>query len=123
MRIKLDENVPSDVAGALAAAGHDVDTSPTEGLGGQLDDAIWAAAQASGRFVITQDMDFSDVRQYAPGTHSGRPANDGAAGPHPTELFQNPESIGAGQQTTVRLGRTLRGSRRPTGRPPTLAVR
>lgn len=31
---------------------------------------MWAARQA-GRFLITQDLDFSDVRRYTPGTHRG----------------------------------------------------
>ena len=32
---------------------------------------VWAAAQAAGRFLITQDLDFSDVRKFQPGTHHG----------------------------------------------------
>jgi predicted nuclease of predicted toxin-antitoxin system len=29
------------------------------------------AAQEAGRFLITQDLDFSDTRRYIPGTHHG----------------------------------------------------
>jgi hypothetical protein len=29
------------------------------------------AAQAGRRFLVTQDLDFSDVRKYTPGTHHG----------------------------------------------------
>ncbi|MCC6140909.1 MAG: DUF5615 family PIN-like protein [Nitrospira sp.] len=32
---------------------------------------MWHAAQQSGRFFITQDLDFSDIRKYAPGSHHG----------------------------------------------------
>jgi hypothetical protein len=32
---------------------------------------VWAAAQREGRFLIPQDLDFSDVRRYQPGTHHG----------------------------------------------------
>ena len=32
---------------------------------------MWRTAQAGGRFLITQDLDFSDARKYAPGTHQG----------------------------------------------------
>lgn len=32
---------------------------------------MWQAAQESERFLITQDLDFSDVRRFAPGTHHG----------------------------------------------------
>ena len=71
MRIKLDENLPIAVLGDLAEMGHDVDTVPSEKLGGAVDEEVWAAAQAEGRFLITQDLDFSDIRRFAPGTHKG----------------------------------------------------
>jgi predicted nuclease of predicted toxin-antitoxin system len=32
---------------------------------------VWAGAQTAGRILITQDLDFSDVRAFAPGTHHG----------------------------------------------------
>jgi predicted nuclease of predicted toxin-antitoxin system len=71
MRIKLDENIPARAAAHLRALGHDADTVLEEGLGGREDAAIWAATQGEGRFFITQDMDFSDARKFAPGTHHG----------------------------------------------------
>jgi predicted nuclease of predicted toxin-antitoxin system len=71
MRIKLDENIPADLADILAALGHPTYTALQEGLGGQVDAVVWAFARSSGRFLITQDLDFSDVRQFAPGTHPG----------------------------------------------------
>ena len=55
----------------LAQAGHDVDTALDEGLGGRSDADLLQAAQDAGRFFITQDLDFSDVRRYRPGTHHG----------------------------------------------------
>jgi len=33
--------------------------------------ATMVAAQAEGRFLVTQDLDFSDRRKFAPGTHHG----------------------------------------------------
>jgi hypothetical protein len=71
VKIKLDENLPNRLVSALAGLGHDVDTVYSERLVGKADDVVWTAAQAAGRFLITQDLDFSDIRQYAPGTHSG----------------------------------------------------
>ncbi len=71
MLIKLDENLPSRLVHALTTLGHLVDTVPDEGLTGQSDSEVWAAAQATGRFLITQDLDFSDMRRYQPGTHYG----------------------------------------------------
>ncbi len=71
MKVKLDENLPLALAIALRARGHDVDTVADEGLKGRDDSTIWQAAQAEGRFLITQDLDFSDVRRFSPGTHAG----------------------------------------------------
>ena len=71
MRIKLDENLPATSATALRRLGHDVETVPDEGLTGRPDNEVWATAVAERRFLITQDLDFSDVRTFTPGTHSG----------------------------------------------------
>ena len=71
MKVKLDEHIPLRLAGALAALGHQVDTVASEGLTGRADSEIWSAARRESRFLITQDLDFSDVRQYGPGTHAG----------------------------------------------------
>jgi predicted nuclease of predicted toxin-antitoxin system len=32
---------------------------------------VWSEVIANGRFLITQDLDFSDIRKYPPGTHPG----------------------------------------------------
>jgi predicted nuclease of predicted toxin-antitoxin system len=71
MNIKLDENLPESLVGSLANIGHDVDNVRAEGLAGSEDLAVWKAAQKAGRFFVTQDLDFSDIRQFAPGTHHG----------------------------------------------------
>ena len=71
MKIKLDENIPARVAEALLRLGHDVQTARDENLAGKPDAALWEAVQAEKRFLITQDLDFADVRRYAPGRHAG----------------------------------------------------
>lgn len=71
MLIKLDENLPAVLADTLREFGHDVDTTPSEGLAGHDDNDIWEAVQRTGRFLFTQDLDFSDARKFAPGTHPG----------------------------------------------------
>lgn len=71
MKIKLDENLPARLAGILSEHGHDVHTVPDENLAGRPDDDIWRAATEEGRFLITQDLDFSDTRRFVPGTHAG----------------------------------------------------
>jgi predicted nuclease of predicted toxin-antitoxin system len=71
VKIKLDENLPDRLVSVLTRFGHDVDTVRAEELTGRADPDVWSAAQASHRFLITQDLDFSDMRQYTPGTHAG----------------------------------------------------
>jgi hypothetical protein len=45
-------------------------TGPEEWLAGQSDPNIWKAAQREQRFLITQDLDFSDAGHFVPGAHS-----------------------------------------------------
>lgn len=71
MKIKLDENLPVELATTLKTLGHDVQTVHDEGLVGRTDSEIWRAAQTEKRFLVTQDLDFSDSRRFLPGTHSG----------------------------------------------------
>jgi len=71
MRIKLDENLSASCAVRLTALGHDVHTVIEEELSGRVDSEVWAAAQLEERFLITQDLDFSDRRRFAAGSHAG----------------------------------------------------
>lgn len=71
MKIKLDENLTVAIVPKLKKLGHDVQTTIEEGLTGKPDADLWQAAQSEKRFLITQDMDFSDIRSFAPGTHEG----------------------------------------------------
>ena len=71
MKIKLDENIPRSVIELLAEVGHQADTVGQEGLQGRSDAEVWAAAQQAGAFLVTQDLDFSDLRQFQPGRHRG----------------------------------------------------
>jgi predicted nuclease of predicted toxin-antitoxin system len=71
LKIKLDENLPASLARDLQGLGHDVETVHEERLEGENDGIIWKAAQSEARFLITQDLDFSDTRKFAPGTHEG----------------------------------------------------
>jgi predicted nuclease of predicted toxin-antitoxin system len=100
MKIKLDENLPLRLASSLKGLGHDVYTAHEEGLGGCADREIWEAAQKESRFLITQDLDFSDARQFVPGSHCGillvrlHSPNRGNLTERVEELFQK-ESVNA----------------------------
>ena len=71
MRIKLDENIPASSVALLRVLGHDADSVVEEGLAGRPDVPVWEATQEAERFFVTQDLDFSDLRQFVPGTHYG----------------------------------------------------
>jgi len=95
MKIKLDENLPSRLAIPLRVLGHDVHTTQDEGLTGQSDQRLWDMAQKESRFLVTQDLDFSDLRQFAPGSHHGillvrlRSPSRGDLAGRIAELFQS----------------------------------
>ena len=94
MKIKLDENIPFSLATLLTALGHDVHSIYEEGLTGHSDQEVWEMAQKESRFLITQDLDFSDLRQFAPGSHHGillvrlRSPSRGNLAARVEELFQ-----------------------------------
>ena len=71
MKIKLDENVHGDVAGALAALGHDVATAQQESLAGRPDAGVAAALKREQRCLATFDLDFADTRVFPPREFSG----------------------------------------------------
>lgn len=71
MRVKLDENLPADLAELLRSANHDVVTLPEEELGGAKDPIVSAAVTQEDRLLMTFDLDFADIRKYPVGTHAG----------------------------------------------------
>ena len=71
MKIKLDENLPHRAAILLRKFGHEVHTLHEQGLLGHADEEVWEAAQSESRFLVTQDLDFSDSRKFTPGSHHG----------------------------------------------------
>ena len=82
LRIKVDEDLPTAIVQLLKGAGHEETASVLEqGMGGLKDPPLWKAVQAEGRFLVTADKGFGDIRFYPPGTHAGvlvlRPDEDG----------------------------------------------
>ena len=71
MRLKLDENLPHDLADDLTRRGHDVDTVLDEHLGGRKDPIVVQAATDDDRMVITLDRGVGDIRSFPPGSHAG----------------------------------------------------
>ncbi len=81
MRIKVDEDLPPAVTERLREAGHDDAGVVEQGMSGWKDPGLWEAVQPEGRFLVTSDKGFGDIRAYPPGTHAGilvlRPDQDG----------------------------------------------
>lgn len=69
--MKLDENLGRTHLQTVRSAGYDADATATEGLNGQPDSVVWQRVCADERLFITLDLDFSDIRRFAPGTHPG----------------------------------------------------
>jgi len=71
MRFKTDENLPVEVARLMLSHGHDALTVQDQELGGTTDPRLAAVCNAENRILVTLDTDFSDIRQYPPGSHPG----------------------------------------------------
>jgi predicted nuclease of predicted toxin-antitoxin system len=80
--IKIDEDLPLVLAQKLRAAGYQATTVLEENLGGAKDSTLWAVIQDEGKFLITADKGFADIRAFPPGSHHGilllRPMEDGS---------------------------------------------
>jgi len=71
VKIKLDENLPDDLASLLRAAEDDVSTVTEEGLAGCDDPPVLQAASAENRVLMSFDLGFADIRRYPAGAHAG----------------------------------------------------
>jgi predicted nuclease of predicted toxin-antitoxin system len=71
VKIKIDENLARAHRRILEAAGHDVADVHDERLTGASDHVLWSHVCGEGRFLVTLDTDFSDIRQFLPGSHPG----------------------------------------------------
>jgi predicted nuclease of predicted toxin-antitoxin system len=69
--LKVDENLPGDIADLVKRHGHDAVTIGDQGGQGAADDELWRRIQAEGRWLVTADKDFADLRLYPPGSHAG----------------------------------------------------
>lgn len=69
--VKRDENLGRTHVEILRSAGYEVDRVHDQGLSGAADATVWEHVCSVDRFLVTLDLDFSDVRRYPPGTHPG----------------------------------------------------
>jgi predicted nuclease of predicted toxin-antitoxin system len=71
VKVKLDENLGRPHVALLKRYKYDADRVSDEGLSGIIDPQLWVHVRREGRFLITLDLGFADVRRYALGTHPG----------------------------------------------------
>ncbi len=71
VRLKVDENLPGQIAELLHGHGYDAVTVGDQGWQGLVDDVLWGRVQGEGRWLVTADKEFADLRRYPPGSHSG----------------------------------------------------
>lgn len=70
-RVKLDEDLPSEIVEVLRAAGHDAASVHEQGLTGALDSTLWSSVQSEARCLLTADKGFGDLQRATPGAHAG----------------------------------------------------
>ncbi len=70
-QIKVDEDLPEDIARIFSAVGYIADTVRQQGWGGSEDEDLWERVQAERRWLVTAGKGFGDVRTYLPGTYVG----------------------------------------------------
>ena len=71
MRVKLDENLPLQLKRLFRESGHDAVTVLDQGMQGATDSDVALVCLAEERVLISQDLDFADIRMYPPGEHPG----------------------------------------------------
>ena len=71
MRVKLDENLPIQLKRLFTESGHDAVTVLDEGMDGATDSDVALVCLAEERVLVTQDVDFADIRMYPPRDYPG----------------------------------------------------
>lgn len=69
--VKVDEDLPIEVAEAVRAHGYEAQTVVEQELTGSADDQLWRILQREKRCLFTADKGFADIRLRPPGSHAG----------------------------------------------------
>ena len=70
-RVKVDEDLPREIAYMIRSAGHDACTVVEQKMTGSTDVHLMRVVRKERRCLITADKGFADPRKHPPGTHSG----------------------------------------------------
>jgi predicted nuclease of predicted toxin-antitoxin system len=71
VRVNVDEDLPRQIVDMLSMKGHQAVSVLGQGWQGASDDVLWLRIQTGGRWLITGDKGFADLRRHPPGTHAG----------------------------------------------------
>ena len=69
--VKVDEDLPRQVADLFTAQGYDAATVVMQGWQGLADGELWQRVQQEKRWLVTADKGFADLRTYPAGSHAG----------------------------------------------------
>jgi predicted nuclease of predicted toxin-antitoxin system len=69
--VKIDDDLPRQVADLFSEQGYDAATVMGQGWLGVSDDDLWPRVQDEGRWLITADKGFADLRAHPAGSHAG----------------------------------------------------
>ena len=69
--LKVEENLPDEIADLFSRHGHDAVTVAEQGWRGMADRDLWQGIQDEGRWLVTADKELADRRYRPPGTHAG----------------------------------------------------
>lgn len=67
--VKVDEDLPQDIADLFRVAGYDAATVYEQGFTGLPDDQLWPKIQQEQRMLVTADKGFANALVYPPGSH------------------------------------------------------
>jgi predicted nuclease of predicted toxin-antitoxin system len=70
-QVKIDEDLLRQIADLVAARGYDAATVMGQGWQGVSDEELWPRVQNEGRWLITADKGFADLRLHPAGSHAG----------------------------------------------------
>ncbi|MEM9884096.1 MAG: DUF5615 family PIN-like protein [Planctomycetota bacterium] len=66
MRLKVDENLPDEIADQLREAGHDAMNVWQQEMQGVTDDRLVEVCRRERRAILTLDLDFTNITRYPP---------------------------------------------------------
>lgn len=71
MNIKVDENLPIEVARVFSDAGHDALSVVDQDMSGAKDQVLLAKCKDEERVLVTLDVGFGDIRSYEHSEYPG----------------------------------------------------